>query len=58
MLESFIVPGRQDVAPGTTPAYGQSVTDACLGWDETRPLLTELAAAVRARRKRGGRTVT
>jgi 3-deoxy-7-phosphoheptulonate synthase len=38
--------------------YGQSITDACLGWDATVPLLDELAAAVRARRARGGTRAT
>jgi 3-deoxy-7-phosphoheptulonate synthase len=31
--------------------YGQSITDACMGWDMTVPVLHELAAAVRARRQ-------
>jgi 3-deoxy-7-phosphoheptulonate synthase len=53
MLESFLVQGRQDTAPGKALVYGQSVTDACLGWDETEPLVAELAEAVRARRVRG-----
>jgi len=35
---------------GKALTYGQSITDACLGWDDTEPLLVELAAAVRARR--------
>ncbi len=46
MVESHLVEGRQD-APET---FGQSITDACLGWDDTRELLDGLAAAVRARR--------
>jgi 3-deoxy-7-phosphoheptulonate synthase len=56
MLESFIVAGRQELPqePGSGRprelVFGQSVTDACLGWDETVGLLRELAAAVRARR--------
>jgi 3-deoxy-7-phosphoheptulonate synthase len=53
MLESFLVQGRQDPAPGKTLLYGQSITDSCLGWDETEPLVAELAEAVRARRLRG-----
>jgi 3-deoxy-7-phosphoheptulonate synthase len=52
MLESFLVSGRQDTAPGKSLVYGQSVTDACLGWDETEPLVAELAEAVKARRTR------
>jgi 3-deoxy-7-phosphoheptulonate synthase len=52
MLESFLVAGRQDVRPGTPLTYGQSITDACMDWDTTRPLLDELARSVRARRER------
>ena len=52
MLESHLVGGRQDLRAGQALTYGQSITDACLSWDETRPLLGELAAAVRARRAR------
>jgi 3-deoxy-7-phosphoheptulonate synthase len=52
MLESFLVPGRQDLEPGRTPTYGQSVTDACMGWDTTASVLDRLAGAVRARRGR------
>ncbi|MEI9948910.1 MAG: 3-deoxy-7-phosphoheptulonate synthase [Pseudomonadota bacterium] len=51
MLESNLVEGRQDVVPGTSLTHGQSITDACLGFDETIPVLEGLAAAVRARRK-------
>ncbi len=50
MIESFLVEGRQDLGAKDALVYGQSVTDACLGWDDTAPLLRELAAAVRARR--------
>ncbi|MGA8114380.1 MAG: 3-deoxy-7-phosphoheptulonate synthase [Actinocatenispora sp.] len=55
MLESFLADGRQSLPleGGTGQlAYGQSVTDACLGWDATVPVLRDLAAAVRARRAR------
>ena len=51
MIESHLVAGRQDIVAGTRPTYGQSITDACLGWDETGPLLRELARAVRQRRE-------
>ena len=54
MLESFLVPGRQDLDPTRELVYGQSVTDACLGWTETQDVLATLAAAVRARRARVG----
>ena len=50
MLESHLNPGRQDLAPGKPLAYGVSITDGCIGWDETLPVLHGLAAAVRARR--------
>jgi 3-deoxy-7-phosphoheptulonate synthase len=52
MLESFLVAGRQDVRTGANLTYGQSITDACMDWETTRPLLHELAASVRARRTR------
>jgi 3-deoxy-7-phosphoheptulonate synthase len=52
MVESHLVGGRQVLTPGTPLRYGQSITDACLGWEETAPLLEDLAAAARARRAR------
>jgi 3-deoxy-7-phosphoheptulonate synthase len=51
MIESFLEQGRQDVRPGEPLVFGQSITDACLGWDGTLPVLRDLAAAVRERRK-------
>jgi 3-deoxy-7-phosphoheptulonate synthase len=50
MIESHLNPGRQDMLPDKALTYGQSITDACIGWDATEPLLRELAAAVQARR--------
>jgi len=50
MLESFLVAGRQSVGTGAPLVYGQSITDACMDWDTTAPLLIEVAAAVRERR--------
>ncbi|MEF3115150.1 3-deoxy-7-phosphoheptulonate synthase [Streptomyces chrestomyceticus] len=50
LLESFLVPGRQDAGAGRQLVFGQSVTDACLGWSGTVQLLRELAGAARARR--------
>ena len=50
MIESHLTPGRQDLQPGKPLNYGQSITDACIGWDATEPLLRQLAEAVRARR--------
>jgi 3-deoxy-7-phosphoheptulonate synthase len=52
MMESFLVDGRQDVESGSPLVYGQSITDACISWESTQPLLAELAEAVRARRAR------
>ena len=51
MLESFLVGGRQDLAPGGNAVYGQSITDACMDWDTTVLALDRLAAAARERRK-------
>ena len=48
LVESNLVHGRQDWAPGASLTYGQSITDACLGWTETEELLREAAAAVAA----------
>lgn len=50
MIESNLVEGRQNVVPGQPLVYGQSITDPCINWDNTRMLLTELAAAVQERR--------
>jgi 3-deoxy-7-phosphoheptulonate synthase len=51
MVESHLVEGRQDVKPGCDLVYGQSITDPCLGWDDTAMLLRELAASVAKRRQ-------
>ncbi|MEY4577136.1 MAG: hypothetical protein RL701_1839 [Pseudomonadota bacterium] len=50
MLESFLVDGRQEPEPGKELVFGQSITDACMGWERSEPLFAELAAAVRKRR--------
>jgi len=50
MLESNLVEGNQNVVPGEPLTYGQSITDPCMGWDDTRALLLEMASAVRMRR--------
>jgi 3-deoxy-7-phosphoheptulonate synthase len=52
MVESHLVGGRQDLVPGKPLVYGQSITDACLGWEDSVGLLDRLAAAVRGRRLR------
>ena len=54
MIESHLQEGRQDAKPGQQLVYGQSITDACLGWDDSEGLLAALAAASRARRARSG----
>jgi 3-deoxy-7-phosphoheptulonate synthase len=53
MLESFLVAGRQELTlgRGAELAYGQSVTDACIGWDDTVGALEALASAVSRRRR-------
>ena len=50
MIESHIVEGRQDVVASGNLVYGQSITDACLGWDDTVQVIEQLAAAVDTRR--------
>jgi len=50
MIESHLVAGRQDVIAGKPLVYGQSITDACIGWADSVPLLRALAAGVRERR--------
>ncbi|HKC49590.1 MAG TPA: 3-deoxy-7-phosphoheptulonate synthase [Myxococcota bacterium] len=47
MLESHLEAGRQSLVPGAAPAYGVSLTDACLGWDATEALLREAAGRLR-----------
>ncbi len=54
MVESHLVEGRQDLKPGCQPVYGQSITDACIGWADTEALLTTLADGVKARRAKLG----
>ena len=50
MIESNLVGGRQDWRPDAELTYGQSITDACISWDDTVPLLRELAEAAHLRR--------
>ena len=49
MIESHLEEGRQNVVPGQALSYGQSITDACLGWDASEELIASLAAASGAR---------
>ena len=51
MLESNLVAGAQKFVPGEPLVYGQSITDSCIDWAETKILLKELAESVKARRK-------
>jgi len=53
MMESNLIEGRQDI-PASGPAglkYGQSVTDACISWEQTVPALDALRRGVRGRRE-------
>ena len=50
MLESHLKAGRQDLVPGKPLVYGQSITDGCISWEDSRKLFENLAEAVRARR--------
>jgi 3-deoxy-7-phosphoheptulonate synthase len=54
MIESHLKAGRQDIVPGQPLVYGQSITDPCIDWSNSVPLLHELAAAVRKRRQSDG----
>ena len=53
MLESFLIGGRQDKNDDEELTYGQSITDACMSWDATVPVIEELATSVRSRRSAG-----
>ena len=50
MVESHLKAGRQDLVPGKPLAYGQSITDGCISWEDTHTLLDTLAEGVRQRR--------
>jgi 3-deoxy-7-phosphoheptulonate synthase len=54
MVESHLVAGRQDLRPGQPLVYGQSITDGCIGWEESIGVLDTLAEGVRARRVANG----
>ncbi|MEO7787311.1 MAG: 3-deoxy-7-phosphoheptulonate synthase [Sphingomicrobium sp.] len=51
MIESHLVAGNQSMKPGQPLTYGQSITDACISWEATVPLLEGLAGAVVERRR-------
>ncbi|GMQ87292.1 MAG: 3-deoxy-7-phosphoheptulonate synthase AroG [Gammaproteobacteria bacterium] len=52
MIESHLKEGRQDNHQDVELEYGKSITDACISWEDTVPLLEQLASAVRQRRDR------
>ena len=51
MVESNLVEGKQKLGKGEDLVYGQSITDSCLGWDDSVTVLEDLAVAVEARRE-------
>lgn len=53
MVESHLVAGRQELTAGRPLAYGQSITDGCIGWESSVAVLERLATAVRRRREIG-----
>lgn len=51
MAESFLLEGTQKIIAGQPLTYGQSITDPCLGWDDTEQLIDILVQAVESRFK-------
>ncbi|MBD2782593.1 3-deoxy-7-phosphoheptulonate synthase AroG [Xenorhabdus szentirmaii] len=51
MIESHLVEGNQNLESSEPLVYGQSVTDACIGWEDTEIVLRQLSQAARDRRK-------
>ena len=51
MIESHLVEGNQSIGPKDSLIYGQSITDACVSWEDTEIMLKLLASAVKSRRK-------
>ncbi len=51
MIESHLVEGRQDLHPGRPLVFGQSITDACVGWEDSVEILATLAEAAKKRRR-------
>ena len=49
MIESHLHAGRQDWSAGAPPRYGVSITDSCIGWEETEAILRDAAERVRRR---------
>ena len=58
MIESHLHEGRQDLTPGQALQPGVSITDACLGWEQTEGLLWQLAGAVRQRQGKAASTAS
>ena len=52
MLESHLIEGKQAAVAGGDLVYGQSITDACISWEQTVPVLEDLEQAVQQRRKK------
>ncbi len=52
MIESHLNEGQQRLEPGKTLNYGQSITDPCIGWEDSEQLLRDLAKAVDGRRRK------
>jgi 3-deoxy-7-phosphoheptulonate synthase len=52
MMESHLIAGQQTHVAGQPLTYGQSITDACMSWEMTEPVLEDLARAVQKRRQR------
>ena len=52
LIESFIEDGKQNFGLKDSLVYGKSITDACMGWEMTIPVLHELAKAVKTRRSK------
>lgn len=50
MIESHLVGGSQKVVIGEPLTYGQSITDGCIGWEQTEEFCRNLANAIRSRR--------
>ena len=50
MVESHLIAGRQDIVPDQALTYGQSITDACIGWEDSEILLDKFSHAVQKRR--------
>jgi 3-deoxy-7-phosphoheptulonate synthase len=51
MIESNLKPGKQDLKPGVAPEPGVSITDGCIGWEQTEAVLRDLAKAAHQRAK-------